>query len=83
MILATVVEEDDVGDNGRLCRLCWASTDTVETGTISLTLNIGVLNTYTQAPMNEPYVVALALQILLPKQIKVEKIKTGLRPKQD
>jgi hypothetical protein len=37
--------------------------------------------THTQAPMKLLYEFALARQILLPKQISVEAIRTGLLPK--
>jgi hypothetical protein len=36
---------------------------------------------YTHAPIKLLYVVALALQILLPKQIMVERMRTGRLPK--
>jgi hypothetical protein len=35
-----------------------------------------------QAPIKLLYVFALALQILLPKQIKLDRIRTGRLPKQ-
>jgi len=37
--------------------------------------------TYTQSPIKLLYDVAFALQILLPKQIKEEKMSTDLLPK--
>ena len=41
----------------------------------------GVQGSYTQAPMKLLYELAFALQILLPKQIKVDIIMTGRLPK--
>jgi hypothetical protein len=78
------MQKDHIRDDGRLGCFSWPSAESIKPrknsaflASVPLTLYF----THTQAPMKLLYDVAFALQILLPKQIKEEKISTGRLPK--
>lgn len=76
------MEEDNVGDDGWLCCLGWSCTKSIEAVRIcQWRTKFRDGTTYTQAPMKLLYEFALARQMLLPKQINVEAMRTGRLPK--
>jgi hypothetical protein len=70
--LATIVEEENIGNNSGLDSFSRTSADTIKTEggvTKANTRRKGGGFPYTQAPMKLPYVCALALQMAEPRQM--------------
>lgn len=77
------MQENYICDNSWLCRFSWPSAKSIKsTSRVSRRLeNKDPPFTYTHAPIKLLYEFAFALQILLPKQIKEDKMSTGRLPK--